>query len=77
MKAIGPDTGLNLLQDTKPPKSLYTEVNILKVTKIIVFYYFIKNSDSNYSYLNKSEVFHISFLNYYPLAHFKVFVIPP
>lgn len=28
MKTIGPDTGLNLIQDTKPPKSLYTEVNI-------------------------------------------------
>lgn len=28
MKSIGPDTGLNLIQDTRPPKSLYTEVNI-------------------------------------------------
>lgn len=28
MKTIGPDTGINLIQDTKPPKSLYTEVNI-------------------------------------------------
>lgn len=28
MKTIGPDTGINLTQDTKPPKSLYTEVNI-------------------------------------------------
>lgn len=28
MKTIGSDTGLNLTQDTKPPKSLYTEVNI-------------------------------------------------
>lgn len=28
MKTIGPDNGLNLMQDTKPPKSLYTEVNI-------------------------------------------------
>lgn len=29
MKSIGPD-GLNLLQDLKPPKSLYIEVNCLK-----------------------------------------------
>ncbi|VVC29162.1 Hypothetical protein CINCED_3A004451 [Cinara cedri] len=29
MKTIGPDTGLNLTQDTKPPKSLYTEVRSL------------------------------------------------
>lgn len=28
MKTIGPDNGLNLIQDIKPPKSLYTEVNI-------------------------------------------------
>lgn len=31
MKTLGPDTGLNLVQDTKPPKSLYTEVNILYI----------------------------------------------
>ncbi|XP_025207687.1 DNA replication complex GINS protein PSF1-like isoform X2 [Melanaphis sacchari] len=29
MKTIGSDTGLNLTQDTKPPKSLYTEVRSL------------------------------------------------
>ncbi|XP_050538946.1 DNA replication complex GINS protein PSF1-like isoform X2 [Daktulosphaira vitifoliae] len=29
MKSIGPDTGLNLFQDMKPPKSLYTEVRSL------------------------------------------------
>ncbi|KAL4113895.1 hypothetical protein QTP88_017451 [Uroleucon formosanum] len=29
MKTIGPDTGLNLTQDTKPLKSLYTEVRSL------------------------------------------------
>ncbi|XP_050423084.1 DNA replication complex GINS protein PSF1-like isoform X2 [Adelges cooleyi] len=29
MKSIGPDTGLNLIQDMKPPKSLYTEVRSL------------------------------------------------
>lgn len=27
MRSIGPDGGLNLLQDLKPPKSLYIEVN--------------------------------------------------
>jgi len=36
MKTIGPDTGLNLFQDSKPPKSLYTEVKIINILLIII-----------------------------------------
>lgn len=36
MKTIGSDTGLNLIEDTKPPKSLYTEVNFIFILTLSI-----------------------------------------
>lgn len=36
MKSIGDNHGLNLTQDTKPPKSLYIEVRKYRLLKIVI-----------------------------------------